>query len=483
MISLLLSDTSYIQDIRELFMAFYPGVSFCYHPDEEAIIQFTLKKEGEEYGLILQKNGEKTCGACRDKGDRRETKNALKVCLYQMLSRTENRTLPWGTLTGIRPVKLAVKALEEGAGPEEVRERMAEQYRMRPEKAKLCVETALRERELLKGMEGEKGVSLYIGIPFCPTICVYCSFGTYTLGRWKGRVEEYVKSLLLELSMVADILKGQKLTTIYMGGGTPTSLSARELTGILSFLRENFDLSALRELSVEAGRPDSVDEEKLRALLEAGADRISINPQSMRNETLKRIGRGHTQELIRERFALARKIGFQNINMDIILGLPGETPEDVAHTMEEISRLSPDSITIHSLALKRAAALQARRDEFLYHQRVDMEKMMEVAVKGCRSLSMAPYYLYRQKNMAGNFENVGYAKRGKECLYNILIMEEKQTIIACGAGTTTKLLYPEENRIERMENSKDPGVYMERLPSVLETKRKRLNQYKEQIWI
>ena len=273
---------------------------------------------------------------------------------------------------------------------------------------------------------------------------------------------------------VAEDMKGRTLDSVYFGGGTPTSLSAQELDRLLGALEETFDLSHVKELTVEAGRPDSITREKLQVLKCHGVTRISISPQTMQQRTLDLIGRRHTVEMVKDCFFMARDMGFDNINMDLIVGLPNENMEDVRDTMNQIRALNPDSITVHSLAIKRAARLNTMKEVYKDLTIVGTQEMIDLTARYAADMGMEPYYLYRQKNMAGNFENVGYARPGKACLYNILIMEEKQTIMAAGAGTTTKVVFPEENRIERAENVKDVASFIERIDEMIERKRKLL---------
>jgi len=262
--------------------------------------------------------------------------------------------------------------------------------------------------------------------------------------------------------------------SVYFGGGTPTSLPAEELDRLLETLEKTFDLRAVKELTVEAGRPDSITREKLAVLKKHGVTRISVNPQTMKQATLDLIGRRHTVDMVKDCFAMAREEGFDNINMDLIVGLPEEEVRDVKATMEEIRRLNPDSITVHSLAIKRAARLNTMKEVYKDLKITGTQEMIDLTAAYAAEMGMEPYYLYRQKNMAGNFENVGYARPGKACLYNILIMEEKQSIVACGAGCTTKVLYRDENRIERAENVKDVEQYIGRVDEMIERKRKLL---------
>lgn len=411
-----------------------------------------------------------------DYEDRFETKNRIKRRLYVLLMGETGKQLPWGTLTGIRPTKIAMTKLAEGALPEEIFRYMKETYFTSDEKIRLSIEIAQRERQLLSAIDYKNGYSLYIGIPFCPTTCLYCSFTSYPIGKWKERTGEYLEALFREMDYVAEEKRGCTLDTVYFGGGTPTSLSPEDLDILITRLKKTFDFSTVQEFTVEAGRPDSITREKLQVLKNHGVTRISINPQTMKEETLKLIGRRHTVEDVKERFQMAREMGFDNINMDLIIGLPEEGLEDVRTTMEEVKALAPDSVTVHSLAIKRAARLNTMKEVYKDLKITNTQEMIDLTAQYAREMGLEPYYLYRQKNMAGNFENVGYAAPGKACIYNVLIMEEQQTIIGCGAGTTTKRLFPEENRIERVENVKDVEQYISRIDEMIERKRRLLSE-------
>ncbi len=397
-------------------------------------------------------------------------KNQLKQMIYQVLETVTRRTLEWGTLTGIRPVKLAAGLLEAGEKPEEARKDMQEQYYLSRAKSSLCVEIACREKKALENLDYRQGYSIYLGIPFCPSICMYCSFSSYPLERWQGRVDEYVDVLCREIREVSSLMEGQRLQTLYMGGGTPTTLSPGQMERVLDCLEESFSFRDLREFTVEAGRPDSIDRDKLQVLKDHPVTRISVNPQTMNQKTLDFIGRRHTVEDTRRAFDLAREMGFENINMDLIAGLPGEGVGEVEETLSQIRQMGPDSLTMHSLAVKRAARLKLFSQE---HKELTFEnssQIMDMAGSCAREMGMVPYYLYRQKNMAGNLENVGYARPDRICAYNILMMEEKQTIVACGAGSVSKRVYP-DGRIERSENVKDVSQYIERIGEMIERKK------------
>lgn len=397
-------------------------------------------------------------------------KDAFKRFLYISLSKETGISLPWGNLTGIRPTKIAMTMMEQGKSEDEIACFLQDKHLVSREKIRLGIDIARREKALLEQLHYEDGYSLYIGIPFCPTTCLYCSFTSFPISVWKERVGEYLSALEKEIDYIAEAYRDRKLDTIYIGGGTPSALSAAELDRLLAKVRTVFDFTYVKELTVEAGRADSITREKLQVLYRHGVTRISVNPQTMKQATLDFIGRRHTVEQVVDAFRLAREVGFDNINMDIILGLPGETAADVQATVDAIKELGPDSLTVHSLAVKRASKLRGWIEQNGIAMINNTEEMMQIAAQGAADMGMFPYYLYRQKNMSGNFENVGYAGEGKYGIYNILIMEEKQTIVALGAGSITKKVYP-DGRIERCENVKDVAQYIERIGEMIERKR------------
>ena len=489
MIVVKLNQPQFEYDIHSLVKAFYPaedvkvfeagtkdlesteGMPECSVLFEENRITFSIRtKEGFEgmpdipESVILDENEERSSVKCK-----------LKHLLYSVLSQYTGKVLPWGNLTGIRPTKIAYGLLEEGKTEEEIISYLENVYDCSKEKAELSIDIANRERKLLSKLHYENGYSLYLGIPFCPTTCLYCSFTSYPIGLWKKRVDEYLTAMEKEIDYVSEVYKDKILDTVYIGGGTPTTLEPEELRRLLFYLKTRFDFSTVQEFTVEAGRADSITKEKLEVLKEFGVTRISVNPQTMKDETLKVIGRRHTVEQVKEAFNLAKEVGFPNINMDLILGLPGETKEDVAHTIEEVKRLGPDSLTVHSLAIKRASKLNQWIEEHGIETLKNTEETMEIVAKGATEMGMKPYYLYRQKNMSGNLENVGYATEGNFGIYNILIMEEKQTIVAIGAGTISKRVYP-DGRIERCDNVKEVAQYIERIEEMIERKRELLGE-------
>lgn len=410
---------------------------------------------------------------------KKEIRNHLKRMLYRCLQSITGKELPWGTLTGIRPTKIVLEKLEAGEEKSAIERFMKEEYYCSPKKTEMSLVVAERENELLKDMDYRKGYSIYIGIPFCPSTCLYCSFTSYSVEKYGKMTEAYLEALIKEIRYAGTALRNKRLTTLYIGGGTPTTLSEAQLKRLLDVVEETFHPAQAMEYTVEAGRPDSITEEKLKILKEHKVTRISINPQTMRQKTLDLIGRRHTVGQIEEAVFLARKAGHLNINMDIILGLPGEKEEDVAYTLEEIKKLNPESLTVHTLALKRASRLNAEKGEYESAGFTEASRMVDLTAEFAEREGYLPYYLYRQKNMAGNLENIGYARKGQEGLYNILIMEEKQTILALGAGALSKFVFHEQNRIERVENVKSLKDYLERIDEMIDRKRSFLleNEY------
>lgn len=485
MLAVRLNKPQFEYDIHSIVKAFYPAETVKVF--EEGTKDFESDGDNpsisiwfEERAVRVNLSGTEHEAVLSRPEERPVVKNELKQLLYRILSAHTGKELPWGTLTGIRPTKIAMQFLEENApGTQnpmteaDILSYMQETYYCSEEKALLAIDIAKREKRILADIHYEKGYSLYIGIPFCPTTCLYCSFTSFPIFSWKDRVGEYLTALEKEIDFVREACQDKILDSVYIGGGTPTTLEPEELRRLLSKVRASFDFSQVKEFTVEAGRADSITRDKLRALKEFGVTRISVNPQTMNQETLNIIGRRHTVEQVEEAFRLAREEGFTNINMDLILGLPGETKEHVERTMEAVTRLCPDSLTVHSLAIKRASRLSLWIEENGIETLHNTDETMEIAAEGAARMNMKPYYLYRQKNMSGNFENVGYATEGNYGIYNILIMEEKQTIMALGAGTISKAVYP-DGRIERCDNVKDVALYIEKIDEMIDRKRKLL---------
>ena len=468
-----LNEAKYEYEIHALVKAFYPGEEVRVLTPASVVKDRKIREEQPKLEIFFAKNCVTIRGEAGERTVFSDAKEAFGAAFYRYLSEMTRKELPWGNLTGIRPTKIALTMLEEGKKEEEILKFLREKHFVSEKKARLGLDIAKRERRILAPIDYENGYSLYVGIPFCPTTCLYCSFTSFPIASWKKRVGEYLTALEKEIEFTADIYRDKKIDTLYIGGGTPTTLEPEELERLLCSLERAFDLSGLQEFTVEAGRADSITAKKLSVLKAHGVTRISVNPQTMKDETLKLIGRQHTVAQVREAFLSAKQAGFANINMDMILGLPGETSEDVAATIEALKELSPDSLTVHSLAIKRASHLRDWVGEHGLDGLQNTEETMQIAAAGAEALSMKPYYLYRQKNMTGNLENVGFAREGCYGIYNILIMEEKQTMVAGGAGTISKRVYP-DGRIERRENVKDVALYIEKIDEMIERKRKLL---------
>lgn len=476
-IKTILGKTEYEYDVYALLTSFFPGREVITKSDaEEYDGTFSMNEKDGEIEFAVDFEGLQT-----KKSYKVEDKMSLGTALYDFLSETTGKELCWGNLTGIRPTKLIRTLLEEEADKsgkklsdeevvETVREKLYRDRRLKGGKFDQGVDIAVREKEILSSLHGTNGYSVYIGIPFCPSTCLYCSFTSNPIFKFKKRINEYLDAIKKELIWTRDNMKDYVLDTVYIGGGTPTTLEPDELDRLLSDITTILPWENVKEFTVEAGRADSITREKLEVLKKYPVTRISVNPQTMRDETLKLIGRNHTVADVREKFALARELGFDNINMDIILGLPGETTKDVKYTLEEIKKLAPDSLTVHSLAIKRASRLKKWMDENNLEITMDYEEAMRISNEAAKEMGLKPYYLYRQKQMAGNMENTGFASEGKFGLYNILIMEEVQSIVAIGAGSVTKRVY-DDGRIERCDNVKDVGLYLESIDEMIERKR------------
>lgn len=402
-----------------------------------------------------------------------QDKNEINRQIYRALSRLTGKKPAWGILTGIRPVKLCGELFEKtGSGEEAVRV-LREDYYLSGEKAALLLQLYLHQQEEA-GKPPKNSAGVYIGIPFCPTRCVYCSFASNQVPD--GEIARYLEALHQEIAYTGRRMKetGMTAESVYIGGGTPTTLTAGQLDQLIASVQKAFDLSELREFTVEAGRPDTITAEKLQVLKGRGIDRISINPQSMKAETLEAIGRSHSPEDIRRAFALARSHGFDHINCDVIAGLPGETAADFADTLRQVMSMGPESVTVHCLAVKRASRLVDIDRDFHYKQGERVAEMLSQGEKALAAGGYQPYYLYRQKHMAGAFENTGYCKKGKDCIYNIRIMDEHQSIIALGAGGISKVYYPSENRLERVANVTNYQEYIKRIDEMLNRKEKNI---------
>ena len=390
--------------------------------------------------------------------------------LYKLLCDFTGLTQPWGILTGVHPVKL-LRRLAEESSEEQAVKKFENDFFVSNEKIALSRETEHNERKILE-LSKPESFSLYVGIPFCPSRCSYCSFVMASIERAEKLIEPYTKLLCEEIKRTAEIANklGLRLETVYFGGGTPTTLSAEQLDTVLGTVNNSFDMSTCREFTVEAGRPDTIDIAKLFALKENKVDRISINPQTVNDEVLKTIGRKHTAQQFFDAFELARKCGFDNINTDLIAGLPTDTPESFKNSLDSIVRLNAECITVHTLCMKRASRLTTEGVTLDLQQAKDAREMLAYTQNILGQNEYIPYYMYRQSRMVGNLENVGWSKKGFESLYNVYVMDETHTILACGSGGVTKLKRNNPDYLERIFNFKYPYEYIDRFDELIQRK-------------
>lgn len=442
--------------------------------DKESDRKIITEKVNEKISVKISFNGEerffeKICSPDDD------SELEIATLLFKGLTEITGYIPRWGLLTGVRPSKLMLKLIED-MGEEKAQEYFKEKLLVSEEKTALALSVAKCEEKIISRSEPQS-FSLYISIPFCPSRCNYCSFVSHSIEKTKKLMAPYVENLCEEISLTGKIAKdlNLRLETVYFGGGTPTTLEAEDLHKLLTTVEENFDLSTCFEYTVEAGRPDTVTEEKLKVLKNHGVTRISINPQTFNDEVLVNIGRKHTSEETLKAFSLARKVGFDNINMDLIAGLSGDTLESFSKTLDIINELSPENVTVHTLALKRSSNLAG--DTSGLSGGMLANEMINLSHEKLKKY--IPYYMYRQSKSLGNLENVGWCKNGLECAYNIFMMEECHTILACGAGAVTKLKDPGSNVIERVFNFKYPYEYNDRLSELFERKKRIYEFYSE----
>ncbi|WMJ84367.1 coproporphyrinogen dehydrogenase HemZ [Oscillospiraceae bacterium LTW-04] len=447
------------------------------------LAEMTLNDDGYLLQVTLRRNKNLYTGQETLKTDISEKERvvALARILYGTALKSGCRELRWGILTGIRPVKLFHALAEQGLTEQQANTQLCARYLLSAEMAQLA-QTVRRSEKSINDRSLSMGFSLYISIPFCPQRCSYCSFVSQSVEKMRHLVAPYVEQLCVEIAEIGGIVKtlGLTLQTIYFGGGTPTTLSAEQLTKIFLQIAHAFDLSNLLEYTVEAGRPDTIDRERLLALKAAGVTRLSVNPQTMNDDVLLAVGRKHTAQQVVDAFELAREIGFESINMDLIAGLPGDTPESFEKSLKKVLTLNPDNITVHTLTLKRASTLAEDSQEVArqYSRHGEVAQMVDTARRLICQAGYTPYYLYRQKNAVGSLDNTGYAKPGKEGLYNVFIMDETHTILAAGAGAVTKLRAPHGADIERIYNFKYPAEYLSRY-QVISNRKERVKQFYE----
>jgi len=454
---------------------FFEETELCFIEDDHTLeAEFFIQEDNErvsitghlltEDGKRYEANKEKQIPVNVEGKERlRQVKNTLSFVYLTLLQDYTGMIQKWGILTGIRPTKLYHKKRQEGMSTENIHKMFKEEYLLSDEKINLMKQIVERQLEVIPDLDSlSNEVSIYVGIPFCPTKCAYCTFPAYAINGRQGSVTSFLGGLHYEMREIGRWLKDKniKITTVYYGGGTPTSITAEEMDMLYEEMAESFPhLENIREITVEAGRPDTITKEKLDILNKWKIDRISINPQSYTQATLKAIGRHHTVEETIEKFHLARSMGMNNINMDLIIGLPGEGVGEFDYSLAESAKLMPESLTVHTLSFKRASEMTQNKHKYKVASREEITTMMDHAVSWTKDHGYAPYYLYRQKNILGNLENVGYALKGQDSLYNIMIMEEQQTIIGIGCGAASKFVHPVTRKITHFANPKDPKSY------------------------
>ncbi len=451
MYNIIIENAKFHHDVEELVKLFLDKSSFKILKNPQDIV-------GDEKGILLIPINQ-------------NNKQEIKRYIYDYFSKKLKYEPPWGTLTGIRPTKIVNELYKKGKNKEEVIAILSEEYLLKENKIDLLISTTDNQDNINKSLP-KNSISIYIGIPFCPSRCSYCSFTSYEINE--NNSEAYLNALYKEISHVskAIINKGIEVETIYIGGGTPTSLTNKHFDEFIKNVGASFDLKNLKEFTVEAGRPDTINSSKVETLINNYCNRISINPQSMNQKTLAEIGRKHSIEMIIEAFSLVKASGIKTINMDVIAGLPNENLNDFLYTLNKIIELQPENITIHNLAIKRAARLKeniVKLDNVLIKPN-ELVEMLETSYRFMNENQYLPYYLYRQKDMLGNLENIGYSLKGHESIYNVRIMEENQTIIALGAGGVSKIYYESENRLERIPNVSNFEIYIERIDEMIKRK-------------
>lgn len=443
----------------------------------EPAVRVTFALQQLTTGEIWQGTDLRAMTAESGEEQRRQVKRAVGAALLKVLEQATGLEQPWGILTGVRPMKLMHNLMQEQP-MEECKRILREQYLLSESKVQLLADIGERQLKVIPDLfHLDREVSIYIGIPFCPTKCAYCTFPAYDIRGQNGSVEAFLEGLHYEIRQTGEWLKraGLAITTIYWGGGTPTSIEAEQMDALFVTLHEAFPgMDKVRELTVEAGRPDTITEDKIAVMKKWKVDRISINPQSFTQSTLDTIGRHHTVKETVEKFKLCRELGMNNINMDLIIGLPNEGMQELELSLKETGKLMPESLTVHTLSFKRASRMTQNRDQYEVAERDEVQDMMQRATEWTESHGYKPYYMYRQKNILGNQENVGYSLEGFESLYNIVMMEERQTIIGLGCGAVSKIVGA-DGALERFPNPKEPTVYNNSYKEYTEKKLKLLN--------
>lgn len=469
-----LSDERYIRPLEHIGNLFFEDTKIVFTEEEEAELHVSFETTLENNQFIV--NGtlnelreakvfecQKDLSRIEEKEVFKQQKNAVSQSYLLMLQAYTGMIQKWGILTGIRPTKLLHRHMQNKTPLNEAHQYLRSEYLMSDEKIDLMQRIVDRQLAVIPDLyDLKKEVSIYIGIPFCPTKCAYCTFPAYAINGRQGSVFSFLGGLHYEIQKIGEWLKerGIGITTVYYGGGTPTSITAEEMDMLYEQMYASFpNVENIREVTVEAGRPDTISEEKLEVLKKWNIDRISINPQSYTQQTLKAIGRHHTVEETIDKYHLARKHGMNNINMDLIIGLPGEGVEEFQHSLDSTEELMPESLTVHTLSFKRASEMTRNKARYKVADRDEIQEMMKMAEDWTAEFDYVPYYLYRQKNILGNLENVGYSKKGQESIYNIMMMEELQTVIGLGCGASSKFIDTVTGKITQFSNPKDPKSY------------------------
>ncbi|MER2059137.1 MAG: coproporphyrinogen III oxidase [Niallia sp.] len=488
-----LTDERYIRPLEHIGNLFFEDTKVLFkEPEEKADLHvfFETGMTGNEYivkgkleelveGNIFDSKAE--LGDLSEKEIFKQMKKAISKSYLLMLQEYTGMVQKWGILTGIRPTKLLHRHMQNQTPIEEAHQALREEYLMSDEKINLMQKIIDRQLAVIPDLyDLKKEVSIYIGIPFCPTKCAYCTFPAYAINGRQGSVFSFLGGLHYEIEKIGEWLKEKdiNITTVYYGGGTPTSITAEEMDMLYERMYASFPkVENIREVTVEAGRPDTITPEKLEVLKKWNIDRISINPQSYTQQTLKAIGRHHTVEETIEKYHLARKHGMNNINMDLIIGLPGEGVEEFKYSLDKTEELMPESLTVHTLSFKRASEMSRNKSRYKVADREEIQEMMKMAEEWTEEYDYVPYYLYRQKNILGNLENVGYSKKNQESIYNIMMMEELQTVIGLGCGASSKFIHPVTGKITQFSNPKHPKTYNESFEEYTDKKIALLNEH------
>ncbi len=484
-----INNHSFHYEIEKLVRLFFPNEKLTVLENtavrEMPYIDTVLENAGGTESVFVSIRTDDFSESARREIDRRADdpeKNAertMAAVLYELLVKMTGRPQPWGILTGVRPIKLFRRFAEKN-GTQYAKDFFRNQFFVSEEKTDLCALTETYEKKILS-LSRPDSFSLYVSIPFCPSRCSYCSFVSQSIAGAEKLIQPYFDLLCREIAYTADIVRQHqlRLESVYIGGGTPTTLNARQLFELIGTIKQHFDMSTCREFTVEAGRPDTIDEEKLTAILNGGVDRISINPQTLNDEVLKIIGRKHTAAQMMEAYRLARNLGFRHINTDLIAGLPGDSTQGFIDTLDRICEMNPESITVHTLSMKRSSNLTKQGTNIAVGKESQAAAMLRYCEKKLTECAYHPYYLYRQTRMEGNLENVGWSKEGYDGIYNVYVMDETHTVLGCGAGAVSKLKDPRDDSLKRIFNYKYPYEYINGFDEMLNRKQQVINFYDE----